>query len=180
MAGNSSLKLVHIRHSMDDYATFGTLALDEVYARKAEEDRRYRFRFPGRPRLRRRINPTNLDGQEEPQYVEEPEEEQLPEPKRESPCGCIREPMMQDFREFAEWVFGPRGLLNLDFVVYGDFYTKGQLTKQNVVAYRVPEGDSEDARRGFATLQCPHTIWECRGLWPYLDFLQQCPSAGAV
>ncbi|KAM5357024.1 hypothetical protein ACJZ2D_016690 [Fusarium nematophilum] len=50
--------------------------------------------------------------------------------------------LRHEFRQFAEWVFGPQGIASLDIVAFGDFAHGGRVTRNNLLLCRDADGTS--------------------------------------
>ncbi|KAJ3496822.1 hypothetical protein NLG97_g2374 [Lecanicillium saksenae] len=141
-------------------------AVDQLYDKRDEVDDGNDFSL---------VPNWDNEGKEEGEPAEVAAEADSSEEPHANPfisCECLRDPLTEGFREFADWAFGPHGLLSLEFVVYGDFSPKGQNTRQNVILYR----DKENSGDRYGILQCPHRIWRCQELRKYTTMVEACSS----
>ena len=78
--------------------------------------------------------------------------------------------LQSQFRRFAEWVFGPRGVSSLEVLLCGDFSRRGPTSRFNVVLCR---RDAQNRRR-YRHVQKGELEWQ--GIFEeYGDSIMACP-----
>ncbi|KAF4501071.1 AAA family ATPase [Fusarium agapanthi] len=83
--------------------------------------------------------------------------------------GCLGPPLQHEFRQFAEWVFGPQGIASLDIVAFGDFAYGGREAMYDLLLSR-----STDATSNFRILDRYGRDWE-EVPYKYRDAMEACP-----